>query len=155
MSLFQSTLQGSSHFIPTTTIWGWNYCYSIFQRRTNWDTEKLSDPLKVTQPIRLEAQIQTQAMLFRTHAPDHASFHTKAQPVFDNPNTSVLKLPDCTLGRRLLSNGPDLHPWAFIHSVMTVHLRVLFVKIPQLTTSPPSKKYESTSLLKSTIMSLF
>lgn len=39
--------------------------------------------------------------------------------------------------------------------VMTVHLRVLFVKIPQLTTSPPSKKYESTSLLKSTIMSLF
>lgn len=41
------------------------------------------------------------------------------------------------------------------YKVMTVHLRVLFVKIPQLTTSPPSKKYESTSFFSSTITSLF
>lgn len=60
-----------------------------FCRGGKTETERLSNLLKVTQPIRHEAWIQTQTESFSSHAPDHTASQTNAQSDFKDPKSQA------------------------------------------------------------------
>ena len=69
-------LQGASHFIPTTTLWRWNYCYPNFQRKkklkqrsqvTSSHSQEAMKPRFKHKPCHSEPRLLISYLLIKTH----------------------------------------------------------------------------------------